>query len=128
MDSEYWKKVGARLAYLGKAAVNAAIPAVVMASINTAYEHIEAKLHELFLKTIRNSAITLALNAAGVLILIFQSFEKTFATWLSLIFFFSYEDSPEIFMYSFSEIIFPALSQLKSRIFCRSRLYLCYNS
>ena len=89
MASEYWKKVGARLASLGKAAVNAAIPAVVMASINTAYEYIEKKLRELYLKTIRNSVITLALNAAGVLILIFQPFGKTVATCLSIAFFFS---------------------------------------
>ena len=89
MASEYWKKVGSRLASLGKAAVNAAIPAVVMASINTAYEHIEKKLRELYLKTIRNSVITLALNAAGVLILIFQPFGKTVATCLSIAFFFS---------------------------------------
>ncbi len=89
MASEYWKKVGARLASLGKAAVNAAIPAVVMASINTAYEHIEKKLRELYLKTIRNSVITLALNAAGVLILIFQPFGKTVAICQSIAFFFS---------------------------------------
>lgn len=74
MASEYWKKVGARLASHGKDAVNAVI---------------EVKLHEHYLKTIRNSAITLALNAAGVLILIFQPFGKTVANWLSQAFFFS---------------------------------------
>ena len=72
--SDYWKKIGIRLASLGKAAVNAAIPAVVMASINSACDLIEEKLHQLYFKTIRNSAITLALNAAGILILIFQPF------------------------------------------------------
>ena len=43
--SKYLKEVGARLFSLGKAAVNAAIPAVVMASINSAYDLIEKKLH-----------------------------------------------------------------------------------
>ena len=89
MASEYLKKVCLRLASLGKAAVNAAIPAVVMASINSAYELIEKKLHQLYFKTIRNSAITLALNTAGVLILIFQPFGKNIAKWISLAFFFS---------------------------------------
>ncbi len=87
--SEYWKKVGARIASLGKAAVNAAIPAVVMASINSAYDLIEEKLHELYMKTVRNSAITLVLNAAGILILIFQPFGKQIATWICLAFFFA---------------------------------------
>ena len=87
--SEYWKKVGIRLASLGKAAVNAAIPAVVMASINSACDLIEEKLHQLYFKTIRNSAITLALNAAGILILIFQPFGKQIAIWLCMTFFFA---------------------------------------
>ena len=89
MAFEYWKKVGARLSSLGKAAINAAIPAVVIASINSAYEVIEKKLHQLYFKTIRNSSITLALNTAGVLILIFQPFGKNIAKWISLFFFFS---------------------------------------
>lgn len=88
MASDYWKKVGLRLASLGKAAVNAAIPAVVMASINSAYELIEKKLKQLYFKTIRNSAITLALNTAGVLILVFHPFEKNVAKWISMSFFF----------------------------------------
>lgn len=87
--SEYLKRVGARLASLGKAAVNAAIPAVVMASINAAYDRIETELHKLYFKTIRNSAITLALNAAGILILIFQPFGKKIATWICIAFFFA---------------------------------------
>lgn len=87
--SEYWKKVGSRLASLGKAAVNAAIPAVVMASINSAYNLIENKLHQLYFKTIRNSAITLVLNVASILILIFQPFGKQIATWICLAFFFA---------------------------------------
>lgn len=87
--SKYWKKVGSRLASLGKAAVNAAIPAVVMASINSAYDLIENELHQLYLKTIRNSAITLALNVAGILILIFQPFGKLISTWICLGFFFA---------------------------------------
>lgn len=87
--SEYLKGVGARLFSLGKAVVNAAIPAVVMASINSAYDLIEEKLHQLYFKTIRNSAITLVLNAAGILILIFQPFGKQIATWICLTFFFA---------------------------------------
>lgn len=89
MASDYWKKVGLRLATLGKAAVNAAIPAVVMASINSAFELIEKKLKQLYFKTIRNSAITLALNTAGVLILVFHPFGKNVAKWISMSFFFS---------------------------------------
>ena len=87
--TEYWKKVGIRLASLGKAAVNAAIPAVVMASINSACDLIEEKLHQLYFKTIRNSAITLALNAAGILLLIFHPFGKQIAIWLCMTFFFA---------------------------------------
>ena len=89
MASGYWKKVSTRLVSLGKAAVNAAVPAVMMASINSAYEIIEKKLQQLYLNTIRNSAITLAINIAGVLILIFQPFGKTAAAWISSAFFFS---------------------------------------
>ena len=87
--SDYWKKVGIRLASLGKAAVNAAIPAVVMASINSACDLIEEKLHQLYFKTIRNSAITLALNATGILLLIFYPFGKQIAIWLCMTFFFA---------------------------------------
>ncbi len=87
--SEYLKRVGARLASLGKAAVNAAIPAVVMASINSANDLIENKLHQFYFKTIQNSAITLTLNIAGILILIFQPFGKKIATWICLAFFFA---------------------------------------
>ncbi len=87
--SDYLKQVGARLASLGKAAVNAAIPAVVMASINSAYDLIEEKLHQLYFKTIRNSAITLALNVAGILILVFQPFGRLISTWACMAFFFA---------------------------------------
>lgn len=85
--SDYMKRVGARLIGLGKAAVNAAIPAVVAASINSAYEVIENKLHQLYKKTIRNSAITLTINVAGILVLVFQPFGKKVATWISISFF-----------------------------------------
>ena len=85
--SEYLKRVGARLASLGKTAVNDAIPAVVMASINSANDLIENKLHQFYFKTIQNSAITLTLNIAGILILIFQPFGKKIATWICLAFF-----------------------------------------
>ena len=85
--SEYLKRVGARLFRLGRAAVNAAIPAVVAASIEKAYELIETKLHQLYKKTLRNAAITLAINVAGILVLIFQPFGKLAATWISIAFF-----------------------------------------
>ena len=60
--------------------MNAAIPAVVAASIEKAYELIETKLHQLYKKTLRNAAITLAINVAGILVLIFQPFGKLAAT------------------------------------------------
>jgi hypothetical protein len=85
--SEYWKKVGIRLASLGKATVNAAIPAVVMASINSACDLIEEKLHQIYKRTIRNAAITLAINVAGMLVLIFHPFGKQIASWISMAFF-----------------------------------------
>ena len=75
--SEYLKKVRARFVSLGKAAINAAIPAVVISSINMAFGKIEQKLHQLYLRTIRNSAITLVLNVIGMLVLIFQPFTQT---------------------------------------------------
>ena len=89
MVSIYWKNLGTRLFSMGKAVVNVAISAAVKISINAAYEQIEKKLHELYMKTVRNSAITLVLNAAGILILIFQPFGKQIATWICLAFFFA---------------------------------------
>ena len=85
--SDYLWHVGAKLARLGVAAVNAAIPVAVAATIEKANELIEAKLRQLYKITIRNSAITLAINTAGILILIFHPFGKRAATWISMIFF-----------------------------------------
>lgn len=85
--SEYLKKVGARLAGLGRAAVNAAIPVAVEVTLSSAYEHIEAKLHQLYKKTIRNAAITLAINVAGILILIFQPLGAQISKWIGVAFF-----------------------------------------
>jgi hypothetical protein len=83
----YWKRVAARLFRLSRAAVNAAIPPVLQASLNTAYDLIEQKLRQIYKKTIRNAAITLAINVAGMLILIFHPFGTKVATWLSMPFF-----------------------------------------
>ena len=85
--SAYWKRVAARLFRLSRAAVNAAIPPVLQASLNTAYDLIEQKLHQIYKKTIRNAAITLAINVAGMLILIFHPvgmafFAAAFIFWL----------------------------------------------
>ena len=85
--SAYWKRVAARLFRLSRAVVNAAIPPVLQASLNTAYDLIEQKLHQIYKKTIRNAAITLAINVAGMLILIFHPFGTQLATWLSMPFF-----------------------------------------
>ena len=85
--SAYWKRVAARLFRLSRAAVNAAIPPVLQASLNTAYDLIEQKLHQIYKKTIRNAAITLAINVAGMLILIFHPFGTRVATWLGMSFF-----------------------------------------
>lgn len=85
--SEYLKRVGARLSGLGRAMVNAAIPTVVEATLNSAYELIETKLHQLYKKTLMNAAITFAINVVGVLILIFQPFGKDVSKWISLVFF-----------------------------------------
>ena len=78
--SAYWKRVAARLFRLSRAAVNAAIPPVLQASLNTAYDLIEQKLRQIYKKTIRNAAITLAINVAGMLILIFHPFGTRGAT------------------------------------------------
>ena len=83
----YWKRVAGRLFRLSRAAVNAAIPQVLEASLNSAFELVEKKLHQIYKKTIRNAAITLAINIAGMLILIFHPFGKLFATWISMAFF-----------------------------------------
>ena len=87
MAGGYLKGVGARLASLGKAAVNAAIPAVVSASINSAYERIAETLRRLYAKTVRNAAITFALNAAGTMALIFRPFGKGASAWIGMAFF-----------------------------------------
>ena len=83
----YWKRVAARLFRLSRAAVNAAIPPVLQASLNTAYDLIEQKLHKIYQKTIRNAAITLAINVAGMVILFFHPvgmafFAAAFIFWL----------------------------------------------
>ena len=85
--SAYWKRVAARLFRLGQAAVNAAIPQVLEASLNSACELIEEKLHQIYKRTIRNAAITLAINVAGMLVLIFHPFGKSVAAWISMAFF-----------------------------------------
>ena len=82
-----WKRVAARLFRLSRAAVNAAIPKVLEASLNSAYELIEEKLHQIYKRTIRNAAITLAINVAGMLILIFHSFGEQIAGWIGMAFF-----------------------------------------
>ena len=83
----YWKRVAARLFRLSRAAVNAAIPPVLQASLNTVYDLIEQKLRHIYKKTIRNAAITLAINVAGMLILFFHPvgmafFAAAFIFWL----------------------------------------------
>ena len=83
----YWKRVAARLFRLSRAAVNAAIPPVLQASLNSAYDLIEQKLRQIYKKTIRNAAITLAINVAGMLILFFHPvgmafFAAAFIFWL----------------------------------------------
>ena len=85
--SAYWKRIAGRLFRLSQAAVNAAIPKVLEASLNSACELVEEKLHQIYKRTIRNAAITLAINIAGMLILIFHPFEKTIAAWISMAFF-----------------------------------------
>ena len=85
--SAYWKRVAARLFRLSRAVVNAAIPPVLQASLNTAYDLIEQKLHQIYKKTIRNAAITLAINVAGLVILFFHPlgmafFAAAFIFWL----------------------------------------------
>ena len=85
--ASYWKRVAGRLFRLSRAAVNAAIPQVLEASLNSACELVEKKLHQIYKRTIRNAAITLAINIAGMLILIFHPFGKTIAAWISMAFF-----------------------------------------
>ena len=85
--SEYWKRVAGRLFSLGRVAVNAAIPKVLEASLNSAYKLVEKKLHQIYKKTIRNAAITLAINVTGMLILIFHPFGKQITTLISMAFF-----------------------------------------
>ncbi len=85
--SEYLKRVGTRLSGLGRAMVNAAIPTVVEVTLNSAYELIETKLHQLYKKTLMNAAITFAINVVGVLFLILQPFGKDVSKWISLVFF-----------------------------------------
>ena len=58
--------------------MNAAIPQVLEASLNSAYDLIEEKLHQIYKRTIRNAAITFAINVA---------FGKQIASWISMAFF-----------------------------------------
>ena len=67
--------------------MNTAIPKVLEASLNSAYELIEEKLRQIYKRTIRNAAITLTINIAGMLILIFHPFGKQIAGWISMAFF-----------------------------------------
>lgn len=85
--SAYWKRVATRLFRLSRAAVNAAIPPMLQASLNSAYDLIEQKFRQIYQKTIRNAAITLAINVAGMLILFFHPvgmafFAAAFIFWL----------------------------------------------
>lgn len=78
MAKRYWSGVGNRLKSLGKTILDAAAPVAVDYAVNMAVEKacdvIEQKLKAMYRQTIINSAITLGINVAGILVLVFKPF------------------------------------------------------
>lgn len=74
VSKNYWCKVCERLKKLAKLVLDFSIPAIVEASVNKACNVINEKLHDLYINTIMNSLIILALNIAGMLIAIITPF------------------------------------------------------
>ena len=76
--SNYWKGVAYRLTSLGKSVLDIAAPVAVNIGVDVligkACEKIETRLKQMYIKTARNSGITLLINLAGILCLIFRPF------------------------------------------------------
>lgn len=76
--SSYWKGVASRLTSLGKSVLDIAAPAAVNIGVDVligkACEKIETRLRQMYIKTARNSGITLLINLLGILFLVFRSF------------------------------------------------------
>lgn len=93
MKNEYWSSVGKRLLSLGKTALNLAAPVAINYEITKAVEKacsiIEGKIKELYKQTAINSAISLAINLSGILILIFKPFEENVSRYMACVFFFA---------------------------------------
>ena len=103
MADEYWDKLkslgktalkllffGGPLAagqVLADVAVSSIVDKVVQDKIKEACEKIEVQLREMYKRTARNSAITFAINLAGVLILIFKPFGVAASKYVSFAFF-----------------------------------------
>lgn len=91
MKTDYWSGVANRLKSLSKTALDIATPIVIDASITAlvtkACKVVEEKLQKIFTRTIINSSITLAINIAGILILIFAPFGVTVSKYVSIGFF-----------------------------------------
>ena len=80
MKSTYWNSVKNRFLSLASTVLQAAVPVAVdtaiILSVNKICSIIERKLAQIYKKTAINSAITLLLNILGILILLFQPFNR----------------------------------------------------
>lgn len=76
--SNYWKGVASRLTSLGKSVLDIAAPVTVNIGVDfligKACEKIETRLKQMYIKTARNSGITLLINLVGIFCLIFRPF------------------------------------------------------
>lgn len=91
MSSDYWKGVGSRLFSLGKTVFEKAAPIAIDVAVTAAIEKacsvIEEKLNQTYVKTAINSAITLAVNIAGLLIVILKPFGEVASSYIGSVFF-----------------------------------------
>lgn len=76
--SNYWKGVASRLTSLGKSVFDIAAPVAVNIGVDVLIgktcEKIETRLKQMYIKTARNSGITLLINLVGIFCLIFRPF------------------------------------------------------
>ena len=76
--SNYWKGVASRLTSLGKSVLDIAAPVAVNIGVDVligkACEKIETRLKQMYIKTARNSGITLLITLVGIFCLIFRPF------------------------------------------------------
>ncbi len=87
VSKNYWCNVCKRLKRLARLVLDISVPAAVVASVNTACYVINEKLHDLYINTIVNSLITLALNIAGMLIAIIAPYGFIISMYIAAVLF-----------------------------------------